>query len=141
VTVLNVAPGNMINDPTQPLVTIADLSTIWVTARRFGSSRDAIPGCGRAGVPECGGRVARDRRRWRCAEGERGAERAAQKSFELAQKQRALGTIGLVALLSAEQAYNNAALSEIQARANRYADTAALFQALGGGWWNPTEET
>jgi outer membrane protein TolC len=24
----------------------------------------------------------------------------------------------------------------IQAQANRYADTAALFQALGGGWWN-----
>jgi membrane fusion protein, heavy metal efflux system len=32
VTVLNVAPGNMINDPTQPLMTIADLSTVWVTA-------------------------------------------------------------------------------------------------------------
>jgi membrane fusion protein, heavy metal efflux system len=32
VTALNVAPGNMINDPTQPLMTIADLSTIWVTA-------------------------------------------------------------------------------------------------------------
>jgi membrane fusion protein, heavy metal efflux system len=32
VTTLNVAPGNMINDPTQPLMTIADLSTIWVTA-------------------------------------------------------------------------------------------------------------
>jgi membrane fusion protein, heavy metal efflux system len=32
VTALNVAPGNMINDPTQPLMTIADLSTVWVTA-------------------------------------------------------------------------------------------------------------
>jgi cobalt-zinc-cadmium efflux system membrane fusion protein len=32
VTTLSVAPGNMINDPTQPLMTIADLSTIWVTA-------------------------------------------------------------------------------------------------------------
>lgn len=32
VTVLSVAPGNMINDPTQPLMTIADLSTIWVSA-------------------------------------------------------------------------------------------------------------
>jgi membrane fusion protein, heavy metal efflux system len=32
VTALNVAPGNMINDPTQPLMSIADLSTIWVTA-------------------------------------------------------------------------------------------------------------
>jgi cobalt-zinc-cadmium efflux system membrane fusion protein len=32
VTALAVAPGNMINDPTQPLMTIADLSTVWVTA-------------------------------------------------------------------------------------------------------------
>jgi outer membrane protein TolC len=27
----------------------------------------------------------------------------------------------------------------VQAQANRYADTAALFQALGGGWWNRTD--
>jgi cobalt-zinc-cadmium efflux system membrane fusion protein len=32
VTTLAVAPGNMINDPTQPMMTIADLSTVWVTA-------------------------------------------------------------------------------------------------------------
>jgi NodT family efflux transporter outer membrane factor (OMF) lipoprotein len=68
------------------------------------------------------------------------AERAAKKSFELAQRQRALGTISLVAVLNAEQAYNTSALALIQARANRYADTAALFQALGGGWWNRKEE-
>ena len=24
----------------------------------------------------------------------------------------------------------------VQAQAARFADTAALFQALGGGWWN-----
>ena len=29
-----------------------------------------------------------------------------------------------------------ALLSVVQARANRLADTAALYQALGGGWWN-----
>jgi NodT family efflux transporter outer membrane factor (OMF) lipoprotein len=68
------------------------------------------------------------------------AERAAKKTFDLAQKQRALGTISLVNVLNAEQAYNTAALSSVQARANRYADTAALFQALGGGWWNRKEE-
>ncbi len=68
------------------------------------------------------------------------AERAAKQSFELAQRQRALGTISLVAVLNAEQTYNTAALALIQARANRYADTAALFQALGGGWWNRKEE-
>ena len=32
ITALSVAPGDMINDPTQPLMTIADLSTVWVTA-------------------------------------------------------------------------------------------------------------
>jgi NodT family efflux transporter outer membrane factor (OMF) lipoprotein len=69
------------------------------------------------------------------------AEQAAKKAFDLAQKQRALGTINLVAVLNAEQAYSTAALSNIQARANRYSDTAALFQALGGGWWNRTQET
>jgi NodT family efflux transporter outer membrane factor (OMF) lipoprotein len=68
------------------------------------------------------------------------AERAAKKSFELAQRQRVLGTISLVAVINAEQAYNTSALALIQARANRYADTAALFQALGGGWWNRKEE-
>ena len=68
------------------------------------------------------------------------AERAAKKTFDLAQKQRALGSISLVNVLNAEQAYNTAALSSVQAQANRYADTAALFQALGGGWWNRKEE-
>jgi NodT family efflux transporter outer membrane factor (OMF) lipoprotein len=69
------------------------------------------------------------------------AERAAKKTFDLVQQQRALGTISLVALLNAEQAYNVAAINLVQARANRLADTAALFQALGGGWWNRTGET
>ena len=32
VTTLSVATGNMINDPTQPIMTVADLSTVWVTA-------------------------------------------------------------------------------------------------------------
>jgi cobalt-zinc-cadmium efflux system membrane fusion protein len=32
ITALSVTPGSTINDPTQPLMTIADLSTVWVTA-------------------------------------------------------------------------------------------------------------
>jgi len=32
VTTLAIARGNMINDPTQPIMTVADLSTVWVTA-------------------------------------------------------------------------------------------------------------
>ena len=68
------------------------------------------------------------------------AQRAAQKSLDLVKLQRSLGTISIVVLLNAEQAYRQAALALVQAQANRYADTAALFQALGGGWWNRTKE-
>jgi outer membrane protein TolC len=39
-------------------------------------------------------------------------------------------------LLTAENTYDTALLALVQAQAARYADTAALFQALGGGWWN-----
>lgn len=62
------------------------------------------------------------------------AERAAQQAFAIAREQRRLGALSEVALLSAEQTYQQAVLNLIQARANRYADTIALFQALGGGW-------
>jgi NodT family efflux transporter outer membrane factor (OMF) lipoprotein len=68
------------------------------------------------------------------------AARAAKKTFDLAQHQRELGTITLVVVLNAEQAYLQAELVLVQADANRYSDTAGLFQALGGGWWNRKEE-
>jgi NodT family efflux transporter outer membrane factor (OMF) lipoprotein len=68
------------------------------------------------------------------------AERAAKKTFELAMRQRELGTIPLIAVLNAELAYQQAELAFVQAEANRYSDTAGLFQALGGGWWNRKEE-
>ncbi len=42
---------------------------------------------------------------------------------------------------SAEQAYQQARITLVQAQANRYADTAALFQALGGGWWHRADLT
>jgi NodT family efflux transporter outer membrane factor (OMF) lipoprotein len=64
------------------------------------------------------------------------AERAAKSTFDLAQRQRTLGTISLVAVLNAEQTYRSAELALVQAQANRYSDTAGLFQSLGGGWWN-----
>jgi NodT family efflux transporter outer membrane factor (OMF) lipoprotein len=68
------------------------------------------------------------------------AERATKATFELARNQLQLGTISLVAVLNAEQAYQQAQLTFVQAQANRYADTAGLYQALGGGWWNRPEE-
>lgn len=64
------------------------------------------------------------------------AERAASKSLDVSREQYQIGAITYVALLTAEQTYQQARINLVQARANRYADTAALFQALGGGWWN-----
>ena len=64
------------------------------------------------------------------------AERAAFKSLEIARRQLQLGAIGYLGLLTAENTYDTALLALVQAQAARYADTAALFQALGGGWWN-----
>lgn len=67
------------------------------------------------------------------------ADDAARASFELARRQYALGTISQMALINAEQTYQQAEIAVVQARANRFADTAGLFQALGGGWWNSSE--
>jgi NodT family efflux transporter outer membrane factor (OMF) lipoprotein len=64
------------------------------------------------------------------------AERAASKSLEIARRQLQLGAIGYLGLLTAQNTYNTALIALVQAQAARYADTAALFQALGGGWWN-----
>jgi outer membrane protein TolC len=53
--------------------------------------------------------------------------------------QQQAGYAGYLQVLNAEQTYQLAVLTEVQAEASRYADTAALFQALGGGWWNRTD--
>jgi len=50
-----------------------------------------------------------------------------------------IGQVGYLSLLTAEQTYQTAVVGLVQAQANRYADTAALFQALGGGWWNRSD--
>ena len=67
------------------------------------------------------------------------SERAADKSLSIARQQLELGDISYLALLNAEQTYQQAMINVVQALANRYADTAALFQALGGGWWNRSD--
>jgi NodT family efflux transporter outer membrane factor (OMF) lipoprotein len=67
------------------------------------------------------------------------AERASADSLAIAKRQVELGDIGYVALLASEQSYQQALTNLVQAQASRYSDTAALFQALGGGWWNRTE--
>jgi NodT family efflux transporter outer membrane factor (OMF) lipoprotein len=65
----------------------------------------------------------------------------AKETLDLSQRQWKDGYISYLALLSAEQAYHQARINLVQAQANRYADTAALFQALGGGWWHRADLT
>ena len=59
---------------------------------------------------------------------------AARTTLDLVQRQLKDGYIGEPALLGAEQAYQQTQISLVQAEASRFADTAALCQALGGGW-------
>jgi NodT family efflux transporter outer membrane factor (OMF) lipoprotein len=66
-------------------------------------------------------------------------ERATKTAFDLTRRQLELGQTNYLALLQAQQGYLQAVINRIQAQANRFADTAALFQALGGGWWNRTD--
>jgi NodT family efflux transporter outer membrane factor (OMF) lipoprotein len=61
---------------------------------------------------------------------------AAKVTLDLAQRQLQDGYAGYLAVLNAEQAYQQGLINLVQAQANRFADTAALFQALGGGWWH-----
>jgi NodT family efflux transporter outer membrane factor (OMF) lipoprotein len=67
------------------------------------------------------------------------AEHAAKITLDLTQRQLQVGYANSLALLSAEQGYQQSVIALAQARANRYSDTAALFFALGGGWWNRAE--
>jgi NodT family efflux transporter outer membrane factor (OMF) lipoprotein len=64
------------------------------------------------------------------------ARDAAKVTLDLTARQVQVGYTSYLALLTAEQSYQQAVINVVQAQANRYADTAALFQALGGGWWN-----
>jgi NodT family efflux transporter outer membrane factor (OMF) lipoprotein len=61
---------------------------------------------------------------------------AAKVTLDITRQQLQTGYTNYLAALSAELAYQQAVITLAQAQANRYADTAALFQALGGGWWN-----
>jgi NodT family efflux transporter outer membrane factor (OMF) lipoprotein len=62
------------------------------------------------------------------------AERAAARTLELTGKQQQLGYVDALTLINAQQAYQQARVARIQAQAARLSDTAALIQALGGGW-------
>jgi NodT family efflux transporter outer membrane factor (OMF) lipoprotein len=69
------------------------------------------------------------------------SQRSAAESLTIARQQLALGQVSAIVVLNAEQTYQQTLVARIQSQASRYADTAALLQALGGGWWNRTETT
>jgi NodT family efflux transporter outer membrane factor (OMF) lipoprotein len=64
------------------------------------------------------------------------AESAAKVTYDLTRQQLEVGYVNYLMLLNAETTYQQALILRVQAQAVRYGDTVALFQALGGGWWN-----
>jgi NodT family efflux transporter outer membrane factor (OMF) lipoprotein len=67
------------------------------------------------------------------------SDAAARRSLDIAKSQLETGQVSLPTLLATEQAWDQAEIALVQARATRFSDTAALFQALGGGWWKRTD--
>jgi NodT family efflux transporter outer membrane factor (OMF) lipoprotein len=57
-------------------------------------------------------------------------------AYEIASKRYAAGGISQLSLLDAQRQQLQTALDRITSQAARYSDSATLFQALGGGWWN-----
>jgi outer membrane protein TolC len=67
------------------------------------------------------------------------ADAAARVTLDLARKQWQAGYASYLSFLNAEQTSQQAVIALVQAQASRFADTAALFQALGGGWWHQAD--
>jgi len=63
-------------------------------------------------------------------------ERASKVSLDLATQQLQTGQTNILLLLAAQTTYQQSVIALVQAQANRLSDTVALYQALGGGWWN-----
>jgi NodT family efflux transporter outer membrane factor (OMF) lipoprotein len=69
------------------------------------------------------------------------AAQSAEATLRIVHLQVSLGQAAYLAILNAQQTALQAELTLIQAKANRLADTAALFQAMGGGWWHRNDVT
>jgi outer membrane protein TolC len=67
------------------------------------------------------------------------SESVAHQALDLSQSQYKFGAVSFVQLLQVETQYQQARVNLAQAQATRLADTAALFQSMGGGWWNRVE--
>jgi len=65
---------------------------------------------------------------------------AARSNSDLALIQYRAGRYTELQVLTAEQQYQQAALTQVQADVQRFTDIATLFRALGGGWWNASSD-
>jgi NodT family efflux transporter outer membrane factor (OMF) lipoprotein len=70
---------------------------------------------------------------------QKAAETSARNNLIITRQQYRDGGVSSLELLNAQQQYQQTRIARIQAQGTRYTDTAALFQALGGGWWNRQE--
>jgi NodT family efflux transporter outer membrane factor (OMF) lipoprotein len=67
------------------------------------------------------------------------AEQIAKQNLTISQEQYKLGGINFMSLLDAQKNYALARINLVNAQSNRFADTVALFQSMGGDEWNPNE--
>ncbi len=72
----------------------------------------------------------------RAIEAATAAKAAAERNVDLIRRQLDQGQVNVTILIEAQRAYLDTSLALVDAQAARLADTVALFQALGGGWWN-----
>ena len=66
----------------------------------------------------------------------RQATEAAQRMHDITHKQLEAGQVSYGVLLAADQTLQQATITFLQTQTNRLGDSAALYQALGGGWWH-----
>jgi NodT family efflux transporter outer membrane factor (OMF) lipoprotein len=122
--------------------TVFDAGTLWHTLQGAKATYDAAAWSYRGTVVGAVQNVADTLRALQNdADGLKAAsdfERAAKISYDQARRQMETGYANVLVLLTAQAAYQQAVIQVVQARAARLSDTAALFQALGGGWWNRT---
>ncbi len=69
------------------------------------------------------------------------SERTAAASLKISEEQFKAGSGTYLNVLNAQQTLLNARTSRVKAEAARFADTVALYQSLGGGWWNRADVT
>lgn len=67
---------------------------------------------------------------------EQSALRSAQSSLDLTRRSYSIGSVGILQVVDAQRVVEQARLGFVRAKVQRYLDTAQLFVAMGGGWWN-----